>query len=331
MPASQSPHAPPKVSIIMPTHDRAELLKEAIKSVLAQTYQNWELIIVDDGSTDDTSDVVEHYRRLTPRIQYIYQAQYGVSRARSRGLAFVQGTYVAFLDDDDLYLPKKLERQIAFLDAHPEAGLVYSSVEHVDLRTETSRVIPTQPARTFLELVRGCTIQTSSVLVRKTCFDQVGTFRGDLLGCDDYEMWLRIAKEYPIAFLPERVAVYRFHQSNLSYNWPQRYENLMNVFHGLLAKPGFSGTQRRAIRRSCARLSYTRASELVETGSVRQAAVYYAQAIRHNPAVGIDISWSRYGNWIYRSVRPYAAWFYCLSIGAFSSNGHGIAAERQTP
>lgn len=300
----------PTVSVILPTRNRAALLKEAMDSVLAQTYPDWELIVMDDGSTDATRATVEAYAARDSRIRYVHQVNQGLPKTRERSLAFVRGSYVAFLDDDDLYLPEKLACQVAFLEAHPEAGLVYSYVDVVDGEKRYRTTFPERPALTFEELLDRCTIQSHAVLVRKACFDRVGSFRGDLKKSDDYEMWLRIARAYPIAFLPERVALYRFHATNMSHDRPGRYAASMAIYRGLLAN-GLPPSARRRIRRRCAELTYRRAVGAFDAGDYREASKYFLEAVRYYPLVGTTIPWGRMKHPLYRALRPYLAWLYC--------------------
>lgn len=300
----------PTVSVVIPTHNRAALLKEAIESVLAQTYQDWELIVIDDGSTDTTRETVEAYVKRDPRVRYIHQSNQGLPKTRARSLSVVHGKYVAFLDDDDLYLPQKLERQAAFLDAHPDVGLVYSYVDFVDSQKRYRKTFPERPALTFEELLNRCTIQSHAVLVRKACFDRVGSFQGDLKKSDDYEMWLRIARAYPIAFLPEHVALYRWHENNMSYDLVGRYQAGMVIYRRLLAN-GLSANARRRVVTRCAELTYRRAVAVFDAGDYRAAAHHFLSAVTYDPLIGAKIPWGRFTNPLYRGLRPYLAFLYC--------------------
>ena len=302
----------PTVSVVIPTYNRAAFLKEAIESVLAQTYQAWELIVIDDGSTDTTRETVEAYVKRDPRVRYLYQSNQGLPKTRARSLEFVRGQYVAFLDGDDLFLPEKLACQVEFLDAHPDVGMVYSYVDFVDRRKRYRKTFPEQPAVTFEELLDRNTIQSHAVLVRKACFDRVGSFRGDLKKSDDYEMWLRIAKVFSIAFLPKRVALYRWHEANMSYDRTGRYQAVMTIYHGLLAN-GLSKSARRRVISRCAQLTYRRAVALLDGGDYGNAAKYFLTAVSYHPLVGLKIPWGRFTNPLYRSLRPYLALFYCTA------------------
>ena len=193
--------ASPTVSVILPTYNRASLLPRAVESVLSQTFSNWELFIVDDGSTDETPAVVRSYL-ADPRIHFLKKKHEGsAGKSRNAGMRLAKGKYVAFLDDDDLFLPEKLKRQVAWMDAHPAVGLLYSLIQVVDTEMNPLKVVPENPERSFLELFRENFIQVPTVLARRRCFDRVGFFDESLPGSEDYFLWLKIAEQFPIDHL----------------------------------------------------------------------------------------------------------------------------------
>lgn len=313
----------PQVSVILTTYNRADLIGEAIKSVLAQTYRDWELIVMDDGSTDGTGEVVKAFVQKDSRIRHIRQSNRGISAARARSIAFARGEYVAFLDDDDEFMADKLEFQVRFLDAHPEIGMVYSYVDMVDAEKKLIQKWPSYGfAQNFVELIKDCFIQPNAALVRMECFKKLGTFRSDFRGGDDYEMWLRIAKFYPIAFLPVTVGIYRWHASNMSYNWRKRCFNDVNVFKAVSAY-GLSPAERKAVVQRVIELTYTKGSDAFSEGRYRDALFYFAQALRFSKLIGIYIAWGRSQNWLYGLMRPYLAFvssaFFALKQNAFGS------------
>jgi glycosyltransferase involved in cell wall biosynthesis len=169
----------------------------AIDSVLSQGYRDYEVIVIDDGSTDRTADVIESYGR---KIRCIYQTNAGVSNARNRGLSASTGEFIAYLDADDMWYSKKLECQIAFLDAHPECGLVHSDVTVIDERdkvirarfnVETARPIPSGYCRQ--DLLRRCHIQVPSVVERRKCIEEVGGFDERFMATEDYLHWIMVS------------------------------------------------------------------------------------------------------------------------------------------
>ena len=183
-----------RVAIIIVTHNRAGLLREAIESVLAQTYPHIEITVVDNGSTDDTGAVVNAY---AGRVRYFKQDNQGVAAARNVGIEVSTGDYVGVLDDDDTYLPTKIERQVAILDAHPELGLVhcrYVSTDPNGKGLEKSNILP--EGDVLPELVCGCFLMVHTPLIRRQCFDRVANsirkFRGRRIGICGYASRKRV-------------------------------------------------------------------------------------------------------------------------------------------
>lgn len=300
----------PKVSVIIATHNRAHFLRDAVESVLAQTYQDWELIVIDDGSTDGTREIVASYVRSHPEIRYFYQVNQGAPRSRARSIGLAKGEYLAFLDDDDLFLPHKLSHQVEYLERHPDVGLVYSYVNLVDYKKKFIGKWPVTPARNFLELVKECTIQPNSLLVRRECLDRLGTFCTSLKRCDDYEMWLRIGRFYAIAFLAEPVGLYRRHKGNMGRHIRGRYASHLTIFQGLL-KEKLSSRERREVRRALALPSYFLGADELDEGNFREATRYFFCAVCNDPWIGLRISWSRFSNPAYRFLRAYFVVIYC--------------------
>jgi ribosomal protein S7 len=206
-----------KVSVIVPTYNRADLIPYTINSVLSQTMSDWELIVVDDGSTDDTAAVVKRYQ--DDRVRYIRQENAGVSAARNRGVAHATGEYLCFLDSDDELMPQKLAQQTAYLDAHPSIGLVASG--HLLIDREGQPLAQTLPWLSYPRLdldtlVLTCPIVLHAVLLRKAWFARVGGFATNLSGAADHDLWLRLAYAGCIMeWTREVLCRYRLHGSNM--------------------------------------------------------------------------------------------------------------------
>ena len=186
----------PRVSIIIPTYNRRDLVREALASVQAQTYQDCELIVVDDGSTDGTAEVVQEF----PGVHYVSQSNRGVAAARNRGVALSCGELVAFLDSDDLWQPGKLDAQVAFFATCPDAQICQT--EEIWLRNGV-RVNPHNKHRKtggdiFARSLERCLVSPSAVMVRRELFKRIGGFDERLPACEDYDLWLRIAVTTPI-------------------------------------------------------------------------------------------------------------------------------------
>ncbi|HDD44817.1 MAG TPA: glycosyltransferase [Candidatus Desulfofervidus auxilii] len=198
----------PKVSVIIPTYNRANFLKEAIESVLNQTYKDYELIIVDDGSTDETQKIIAQYKN---KLKYIVIPHHGVSKARNVGIKRAKGEFIAFLDSDDLWHPKKLEVQINFFDNHHNA--IICQTEEIWLRNG-KRVNPKKyhkkpSGMMFEKSLERCLISPSAVMMHKTLFEKVGLFDESFPACEDYDMWLRVTARFPVYLLPEPLVIKR--------------------------------------------------------------------------------------------------------------------------
>jgi glycosyltransferase involved in cell wall biosynthesis len=222
---SLPPEARPLVSVIIPTYDSARFIADAVRSVMAQTYPCHEVIVIDDGSGDETAEIV---RGLTGQIRYRRQEHRGVAAARNAGIKIARGQYICFLDADDLWTPDKLELQVEFMAAHSDVGLAFADAEESEDRTilkssivETTTFhaaivsqVPLQDA--FTKLVQENFIPTSSVMIRKDCFLRAGLFDESLRVVEDRDMWLRVAAAFEIACLPKILARKRRHGANIS-------------------------------------------------------------------------------------------------------------------
>ncbi len=204
----------PLVSVIIPTYNRARFLAEALNSVLIQTYPLWEIIVIDDGSTDETEELVKKYP-----VRYVKQAHQGVAAARNQGIRLARGELIAFLDSDDLWLPKKLERQVAFFRDHPEAVAVQT--EEIWIR-QGRRVNPKkkhakESGFIFHRCVELCVVSPSGVMLKRNIFEEIGLFDETFPVAEDYELWLRLSARYPIYLIKEPLVVKRGgHEDQLS-------------------------------------------------------------------------------------------------------------------
>lgn len=195
-----------KISIIIPTFNRRDYITTALDSVLKQTHKDYEIIIIDDGSNDDTKDVLKPYQN---NIRYFYQGNKGIPTTRNRGIREAGGDYIAFLDSDDYWLPKKLERQMECFSKNPDYGMVAtrcSSIRPDGSLREKNR--PGKSGWVLIDLFKANFIRTSSAMIKKECLDTVGVFDESLPECEEYDLWLRIAKKYPVGFINDPLAVY---------------------------------------------------------------------------------------------------------------------------
>jgi glycosyltransferase involved in cell wall biosynthesis len=197
---------PGKVSVIIPTYNREGSLTRAIESVLEQTYRNFELIVIDDGSTDDTSRIIKKYKK---KIRYFSQLHSGVSSARNLGLEKSEGAWVAFLDSDDYWLPQKLTRQMECLAEHPDWLIMQTDEKWI---RNGVFVNPMKKHRKyggwiFPQCLPLCIVSPSAVIIHQKVFNDIGVFDESLPVCEDYDLWLRIALKYEIGLLPEKLIV----------------------------------------------------------------------------------------------------------------------------
>lgn len=196
-----------KISVVIPSYNRAGYIEKAIDSILQQKVENLEIILIDDGSTDDTRELVQN--KYGNKVQYFYQENQGISGARNSGIKKAQGDYVAFLDSDDYWCPGKLEKQMALAEERPEYGLLASCCASIRIDgsfRETNR--KGKSGWVLKDLFWANFIRTSSVIIRRDCFNRVGLFDDKLKECEEYDLWLRMADVYPVGFINESLSVY---------------------------------------------------------------------------------------------------------------------------
>lgn len=204
------------VSVIIPNYNHATYLPEAIDSVLRQDYRPFEIVVVDDGSTDHSRQVVAAYG---DRIRYIWQENQGLSVARNTGLRAARGEYISLLDADDLYEPTFINRLVAALQAEPDADAVYCGYRYVGaaniaLPQSAGRLVP--PERLYETLIHGNFLVPLTLFFRKSIFELVGPFDPALQGCADWDMWLRIARQHKVIGIDEPLARYRVLSNSMS-------------------------------------------------------------------------------------------------------------------
>ncbi len=194
------------ISVVIPTYNRAFFIKAAIDSVLSQIFRDFELIVVDDGSTDDTSGLLLSYGT---KIKVITKANKGPSAARNRGIKAAKGQWIAFLDSDDVWKPDKLEKQVQFIKDNPDIKICQT--EEIWIRNG-KRVNPRKKHEMhsgwiYEQCLPLCIVSPSSVMIHREVFEKVGFFDETMLACEDYDLWLRIAPHYPICLVREKLIV----------------------------------------------------------------------------------------------------------------------------
>ena len=200
-----------KVSIIIPTYNRAKLLTEAVRSLQQQTYENIEIIIVDDCSTDDTAQAVE--KLDDGRIIYVkHDVNKGGSEARNTGIKHATGDYIGFLDSDDQWQSDKLERQLAVFRENPDFGIVYTGMKVYQGSYLVKEVIPKYQGDLLTKLIESnCIYTTSSILVKKEVLEEVGGFDSSLPSCQDWDFYLRLAQVSRFGFVEDSLVLYYLH------------------------------------------------------------------------------------------------------------------------
>jgi glycosyltransferase involved in cell wall biosynthesis len=234
MGASAEMTTPDLVSVVITCYNQAPFLAEAIGSVLAQTYPHYEITVVDDDSQDNPGEVAARY----PQINYVWQKNQDVSAARNTGLGHSHGEFQVFIDADDRFLPHAFERGVALLKAHPECGFVTG--RHVYIDAEGKRMPTLQERRRverdhYYELLRanfiGC---PASVMFRRAVFETVRGFDTKFNHSGDYDLYLRVAREFPILCYEEAVVEYRKHGANNSLKLEMMWEYISAVLHAQL-------------------------------------------------------------------------------------------------
>lgn len=255
--------AQPLVSVVVPAHDHGRYLPQALESILGQQRVDLEVVVVDDGSTDGTSRVIDRYC-ADARVRGLAQPHQGASRARNHGIRQSHGRYIAFLDADDWWTePDKLALQVGFLEAHPEVGWIFADMNHPGEaggrgiaflhdagfyagESSKARLVPL----TLADLCRdGFLVPTGCVVVRRDCLEQAGLFDESLRMWEDLDLWIRLLRLSPVAFLPRVVMARRIHSANagsLRYRHLDDLRVLARRYRLDLAGLDFRGEARRS-------------------------------------------------------------------------------------
>jgi glycosyltransferase involved in cell wall biosynthesis len=205
----------PRVSVVIPAYNRADTLPDALDSLLAQTYVDFEVIVVDDGSTDNTKSVVEEYCKKDSRIIYYYQENKERSAARNQGIRLSRGEYITFLDADDAYFPQKIEKQVAVLDSVKDADFVYCHYKAMDRAGNPvgngDPLAYNLSGNIYPEILRftGVSITTPGVMVRKKLLDKIGGFDETMNSHEDFDLWRRAARVTRIEQMQEALIAAR--------------------------------------------------------------------------------------------------------------------------
>ena len=236
---SQNEASSPKVSVIIPAYNASKFIREAINSVLNQTYKDYEIIVVDgrDGSTDNTREIVAEYGDA---VRYFRQENRDLSDARNKGILNSRGKYIAFLDSDDLWFENKLALQVEFLDSHRDVGLVFSDSWfkfYGDVAGKEQHLV----GRRFFQIAKPYRgevlsqlfvvnfIPVLTVLVRKECLLKVGLFKKEYDSAEDYDLWLRVSRVFKVDYIDEPLAIYRLREDSLVLKIDRLLSNIILI------------------------------------------------------------------------------------------------------
>ena len=267
----------PTVNVIIHTYNNERFIAETVESVLNQTYKEYEIVVVDDGSVDGTRDALIPYMQ---KIRYHYKENGGIASAKNAGIGLSQAEFVAFLDHDDLWVPDKLQLQMEHFNENPQIGLVYA--KYTSFRD--GKELRTKPEKgysgwIFKELLSKSFIQTSTVVVKRECLDAVGPYDETFSLGDEYDMFLRIARKFQCGFVDKGLTRYRVHDTNASNNdflFDNEnlgvYKKIYNNFTDL------DGVEKKILRKRIARYSMKVAEGLYSQGKLEESKEYQKEA-----------------------------------------------------
>jgi glycosyltransferase involved in cell wall biosynthesis len=222
----------PLVSVLLPVYNGADYVADGVKSILAQSYDNFELIIINDGSRDDSAKIVDQF--TDARIRAYHQGNLGLAATLNRGIQLARGKYLARQDQDDLSLPQRFQKQVAFLEAHEEYGMVgtWAEIRSADKTAPKLHSHPSESLALKFDLLFDNPFVHSSMMIRKTVIDRVGGYTTDKARQppEDYELWSRVARNFEVANIPEVLHIYRDVPSSMSKGAVNPFlENVMKI------------------------------------------------------------------------------------------------------
>lgn len=221
----------PLVTVIVPAYNHENYIEDCLKSIVTQSYDNMQIIVFNDGSKDKTGLIIENFIKENKiEIEYVSKENEGLCKTLNRGLAMAKGKYIATIASDDIWLPNKIQEQVNFLETNRNIGLIYSDayflkgntktdMKYSDYKPKLKKIFKNsiQNINMYEHLLTENLVIALTVMIRKECFDKVGYF-DEKLKYEDYDMWLRISKVYPVAYIDNTLAYYRIHDTNISNN-----------------------------------------------------------------------------------------------------------------
>jgi glycosyltransferase involved in cell wall biosynthesis len=272
----------PLVSVVIATYNMARFLPLALRSALDQSYENIEVLVVDDGSQDDTRAIMEPFRD-DHRVRYVFQQNRGQASAKNRGIREARGEYVAFLDADDMWVPDKLERQMPLFLRSPAVGIVYSRFAYID---EAGTELRIEDYDLFRGRVSGPLLIRNFIgfgtsVARKECFDRLGSFDESIGMGIDYDLWLRFSTQYEFDYVDRPLLRYREWPGQMSRNWRVRYLNGIAIMKSFLRNFP-DAVDKRTVNEAWAH-TYTGFGYCMRESGRTAALSLYLQALRFKP------------------------------------------------
>lgn len=245
-----------KVSVIIPAYNKADFTVRSVESVLGQTYQNIEIVVVDDGSTDDTLKKLEP---LKNRIKLIAKTNGGASHARNVGIDESSGQYMAFLDCDDIYYKDKIEKTVYCLESEEDIGFVSTSINKIDANDKVVSKSPSPPTEPsgwiFSYLIQDNSIWNSTIIAKRECFDKVGGFDEKVFIPADWDMWIRLSKHYKAGYVDERLTGYRVSDNYTFSNIDKGLKESLYLVDKYISQGYY--TSKKQLKRSKSNIYYT--------------------------------------------------------------------------
>jgi glycosyltransferase involved in cell wall biosynthesis len=295
----------PKVSILLTCYNHIAYLPAALDGIRAQTFTDYEIIAIDDGSTDGSRDWLQNQ----PDIRCIFnETNLGTYQTLNVGLAAASGEFIAVLNDDDVWLPQKLEKQLALFDANPKVGLVHTFGHFIDGNGARQEGNPLgfafprfETGDILLGLVYENKIIASAALVRRICFEQVGEFNAAYFGSGDWEMWFRIAEEFEVGCVNEELTLYRVHGANASHKLDRiwRDDKMLRKWINTRFPRMTSRFDKPSLRKAIAFNFAALGTVSTLTGDPAEGRQWYRQSILNNPT-----RWQSYARFIATFLPP---------------------------
>jgi glycosyltransferase involved in cell wall biosynthesis len=274
-----------KVSVIIPAYNQGAYLGLAIQSVLEQTHQDLEILVIDDGSTDDTRKVANQF--IDKRIKYIYQDNKGLSAARNTGIRYSEGVYLSFLDSDDMFLPEKIQLQVSMLDSQPELGFVAGQAIPIDESgCNVGKIFKTPISDDPGQLLLGNPLHVGSVMLRRSCQEKVGFFDETLRSYEDWDMWIRLTVAgCKMGWVAQPVSYYRFHRAQMVRNSAQMTTATFAVLEKTFHNPDLPETWRSVKDKAYSRAHLRAAMQAYYYLDYPLGMSHLSQAVKLDPAL----------------------------------------------